>query len=108
MRVIFLNPQGNFDESDSFWCEHSDFGGQLVYVKEVCIAMARIGVKVDIITRLVKDTEWPLFSKEIDYYKGQMDNLRIIALTLPLPMDTLTRSPTIPWSGVMITAKQYR
>jgi sucrose-phosphate synthase len=80
MRVIFLNPQGNFDESDSYWCEHPDFGGQLVYVKEVCIAMARMGVKVDIITRLVNDNEWPPFSKEIDYYKGQMENLRIVRI----------------------------
>ncbi len=80
MHVIFLNPQGNFDESDSYWCEHPDFGGQLVYVKEVCIALARIGVKVDIITRLVSDNEWPPFSKEIDYYKGQMDNLRIVRI----------------------------
>jgi sucrose-phosphate synthase len=80
MRVLFLNPQGNFDESDSFWCEHPDFGGQLVYVKEVCIAMARIGVKVDIITRLINDTEWAPFSKEIDYYKGQMENLRIVRI----------------------------
>jgi sucrose-phosphate synthase len=80
MRVIFLNPQGNFDENDSFLCEHPDFGGQLVYVKEVCIAMARIGVQVDIITRLVRDTEWPPFSKEIDYYEGQKENLRIVRI----------------------------
>jgi sucrose-phosphate synthase len=67
MRVIFLNPQGNFDENDSFLCEHPDFGGQLVYVKEVCIALARLGVKVDIITRHINDSEWAPFSKEIDY-----------------------------------------
>ena len=80
MHIIFLNPQGNFDQNDSHWTEHPDFGGQLVYVKEVCIALAEMGNKVDIITRLVDDPEWPEFSKEIDYYKGYEDNLRIIRI----------------------------
>ena len=40
VHIAFLNPQGNFDPKDSYWTEHPDFGGQLVYVKEVAIAMA--------------------------------------------------------------------
>ena len=80
MQIIFLNPQGNFDQDDSHWTEHPDFGGQLVYVKEVCIALAEMGNKVDIITRLVDDPEWPQFSKDIDYYEGHEDNLRIIRI----------------------------
>ena len=51
MHVAFLNPQGNFDRKDSCLTEHPDFGGQLVYVKEVCRALARQGVQGDIITR---------------------------------------------------------
>ena len=35
MHVVFLNPQGNFDPGDCRWTQHPDFGGQLVYVKEL-------------------------------------------------------------------------
>ncbi len=80
MHIIFLNPQGNFDQNDSHWTEHPDFGGQLVYVKEVCIALAEMGHKVDIITRLVDDPDWPEFSKKIDHYSGHEDNLRILRI----------------------------
>ena len=44
MHVVFLNPQGNFDERDSHLTEHPDFGGQLVYAKEVAKALSRLGV----------------------------------------------------------------
>jgi sucrose-phosphate synthase len=60
--------------------EHPDFGGQLIYVKEICLALARMGIKVDIVTRLIDDPDWPEFSKEIDYYEGQEDNLRIVRI----------------------------
>ena len=40
MRILFFNPQGNFDQDDSHLTEYPDFGGQLVYVKEVAMAMA--------------------------------------------------------------------
>lgn len=79
LRVAFFNPQGNFDSKDSYWTTHPDFGGQLVYVKELAIAMASMGVKTDIITRRVDDDLWPEFSKEIDFYPG-VDNLRIIRI----------------------------
>ena len=42
MHIVFLNPQGNFDPSDSYLAEHPDFGGQLVYVKEVAQAMVEL------------------------------------------------------------------
>lgn len=77
--VAFLNPQGNFDKDDSYWTEHPDFGGQLVYVKEVSKAMAELGVKVDIVTRQINDPKWPEFSDLYDSYEGA-DNLRIIRL----------------------------
>lgn len=51
--VAFFNPQGNFDKNDSHLTEHPDFGGQLVYVKELAKAMGELGIKVDIITRRV-------------------------------------------------------
>lgn len=77
--VAFLNPQGNFDQNDSYWTEHPDFGGQLVYVKEVSKALAEMGVKVDIITRQIHDSEWPEFGELYDSYPD-CDNLRIIRL----------------------------
>ncbi|CCU80639.1 Glycosyltransferase [Halanaerobium saccharolyticum subsp. saccharolyticum DSM 6643] len=77
--VAFLNPQGNFDPNDSYWTEHPDFGGQLVYVKEVSKALAKMGVDVDIITRQINDPEWPEFSELYDSYPDT-DNLRIIRL----------------------------
>ncbi|AZR72848.1 sucrose-phosphate synthase [Anoxybacter fermentans] len=80
MRIAFLNPQGNFDPEDRYWTEHPDFGGQLVYVKEVAQAMARQGIKVDIFTRRIVDPDWPGFESHIDYYPG-VENLRIIRIS---------------------------
>jgi len=78
MHIIFLNPQGNFDALDSHLTEHPDFGGQLIYVKELCMAMARMGIRVDIITRRIEDPDWPEFSAPVDYYPGYEDRLRIV------------------------------
>ena len=80
MHIIFLNPQGNFDPNDSHLTEHPDFGGQLVYVKEVAQAMAAAGRRVDILTRRIVDPEWPEFEAPLDHYPGSGDNLRIVRL----------------------------
>jgi len=80
MRVAFLNPQGNFDPGDSHLTEHPDFGGQLIYVKELGMAMARMGVQVDIITRRIIDPDWPEFSAPLDAYPGYEDRLRIVRI----------------------------
>ncbi len=77
MRIAFLNPQGNFDPKDSHLTEHPDFGGQLVYVKQVAIAIAHQGHKVDIITRQIIDSDWPEFAEGFDSYPG-VENVRII------------------------------
>ncbi len=79
MRVGFLNPQGNFDPDDSYWTEHPDFGGQLVYVKSVALAMGELGHRVDIITRRIVDDDWPEFSGRSDAYPGS-PNVRILRL----------------------------
>lgn len=79
MRIAFLNPQGNFDSQNSYWTEHPDFGGQLVYVKELASAMAEMGIKTDIITRKINDCKWPEFEGEQDKYEG-IDNLRILRI----------------------------
>jgi sucrose-phosphate synthase len=81
MHVVFLNPQGNFDPHDSHLTEHPDFGGQLVYVKELAMAMAELGHKVDIVTRRIDDPGWPEFASEIDHYPGYEDNLRIVRVS---------------------------
>ncbi len=79
VHIGFLNPQGNFDPADSYWTEHPDFGGQLVYVKSVAMAMGEMGHSVDILTRQIQDPEWPEFSERFDSYPGAPD-LRIVRL----------------------------
>jgi sucrose-phosphate synthase len=80
VRIGFLNPQGNFDQTDSHWTEHPDFGGQLVYVKEVGLALARLGVRVDILTRRIEDPAWPEFAGAVDHYDERPENLRIVRI----------------------------
>ena len=77
MHIAFLNPQGNFDPADSYWTQHPDFGGQLVYVKEVALAMASQGHRVDILTRRIVDPAWPEFGTPLDRYPG-VDGVRIV------------------------------
>ena len=79
MHIAFLNPQGNFDAHDSHWTAHPDFGGQLVYVKQVALAMASQGHRVDIVTRRIVDPAWPEFSAPLDAYPG-VANVRIVRL----------------------------
>ncbi|MBU1020771.1 MAG: glycosyltransferase family 1 protein, partial [Firmicutes bacterium] len=79
MHLIFLNPQGNFDKNDSYWTMHPDFGGQLVYVKEIACSMAKLGHKIDIITRRFDDNNFPEFKDQFDEYDG-IENLRIIRI----------------------------
>lgn len=79
MRIAFLNPQGNFDPADSYWTEHPDFGGQLVYVKQVALAMGELGHQVDILTRQIIDPAWPEFNEPFDAYPDA-PNVRIIRL----------------------------
>ncbi|MCK5732062.1 MAG: glycosyltransferase [Tenericutes bacterium] len=80
MYIAFLNPQGNFDKNDSFWTEHPDFGGQLVYVKEMALALGKMGHNVDIITRKFTDNKLNVFDKNSDSYLD-VDNVRIIRLS---------------------------
>ncbi len=79
MHIVFLNPQGNFDKNDSYWTMHPDFGGQLVYVKEIASEMAKLGHKIDIITRQLEDPKFPEFMERFDQYEG-VENLRIIRI----------------------------
>ncbi len=79
MHIGFLNPQGNFDAADSYWTDHPDFGGQLVYVKQLALAMAEQGHQVDILTRQIIDPDWPEFAEQFDAY-ADAPNVRIIRL----------------------------
>lgn len=79
LHFAFLNPQGNFDPQDSYWTEHPDFGGQLVYVKELATAMAALGHQVDILTRRIIDPQWPEFAEPLDSYPG-VEGVRIVRL----------------------------
>ncbi len=86
MHIAFLNPQGNFDRHDSHMVEHPDFGGQLVYVRELCMALARASVRVDIITRRIDDPDWPEFEEPLAYYADYPDNPRIVRIDCGGPM----------------------
>lgn len=79
MHILFLNPQGNFDPQDRYWTEHPDFGGQLVYVKEIALAMSELGHTVDIVTRRFNDPELSGFETAIDHYKDY-PNARIVRI----------------------------
>ncbi|WP_287296226.1 hypothetical protein [Moorena sp. SIO2C4] len=89
MHIGFLNPHGNFDHKNSYISEHPDFGGQLVYVRQVADAIAKQGHQVDILTRHIIDPDWPEFAEKFDGY-GSVDNLRIIRLPAG-PQETHSR-----------------
>jgi sucrose-phosphate synthase len=97
MHIGFLNPQGNFDPKDSYWTEHPDFGGQLVYVKEVASAMAAMGHQVDILTRQIIDPDWPEFSEQEDAYPD-VEGVRILRLPCG-PPDFLPKEQLWPYLG---------
>jgi sucrose-phosphate synthase len=79
LHIACVNPQGNFDAKDSYWTEHPDFGEQLVYVKEIAIALAALGHKVDILTRQIIDPRWPEFAAPIEHYPG-IPNVNILRI----------------------------
>lgn len=79
VRVAFVNPQGNFDPGNSHLAAHPDFGGQLVYVREIARALSEAGHSADILTRRVVDTEWPEFEGRTDSYPG-FPNIRILRI----------------------------
>ncbi len=97
MFISFLNPQGNFDPEDSYWMEHPDFGGQLVYVKETAIALAELGHRVDIVTRQINDPDWPEFSDPIDRYP-ESENVRIVRIPCG-PDEFLPKEELWPYLG---------
>ena len=85
MRLVFLNPQGNFDAQDSYLTEHPDFGGQLVYVKELAKALVDEGHQVDIVTRQINDPNWPEFAGSYDCFPGYEQQLRILRFPCGAP-----------------------
>jgi len=97
MHVAFLNPQGNFDAQDSYWTEHPDFGGQLVYVKEVALAVAAQGHRVDIITRQIIDENWPEFAAPLNGYPGH-ERVRIVRIPCG-PEKFLAKEDLWPYLG---------
>ena len=79
MRVALVNPQGNFDPGNSHLAAHPDFGGQLVYVREIARALSEAGHAADILTRRIVDPAWPEFESHIDSYPGS-PNIRILRI----------------------------
>ena len=97
MHVAFVNPQGNFDPDDSYWTAHPDFGGQLVYVKELALAMGNLGHKVDIVTRRIIDPDWPEFAADTDAYPDA-PNVRILRVPCG-PDEFLPKEELWPYLG---------
>ncbi|HEY6582166.1 MAG TPA: PfkB family carbohydrate kinase [Rubrobacter sp.] len=97
MHVAFVNPQGNFDPDDSYWTAHPDFGGQLVYVKELALAMGNLGHKVDIVTRRIIDPDWPEFASDTDAYPDA-PNVRILRIPCG-PDEFLPKEELWPYLG---------
>ncbi len=97
MHILFLNPQGNFDSKDSYWTEHPDFGGQLVYVKEIALAIAAQGHKVDIVARRITDEKWPKFAAQVDAYPNH-PNVRIVRIPCG-PPQFLAKEELWPYLG---------
>ena len=79
MHVAFVNPQGNFDPDNSYLASHPDFGGQLVYVREVARTLGEMGHTVDIVTRRIIDPDWPEFASDTDSYP-EAPNVRILRI----------------------------
>ncbi len=81
VRIAFLNPQGNFDPHNSYLASHPDFGGQLVYVREVARTLGKMGHRADILTRRIVDPEWPEFAADTEVYPDH-ENVRTPARPL--------------------------
>ncbi|MBV9281815.1 MAG: glycosyltransferase [Chloroflexi bacterium] len=97
MHLAFINPQGNFDPKDSHWTAHPDFGGQLVYVKQLALAMGSLGHRVDIVTRQIVDPAWPEFAAPTDGYPGH-PNVRIVRVPCG-PQTFLVKEELWPYLG---------
>src|SRR3712207_9341110 len=97
MRLAFVNPKANSDPADSYRTAHPDFGGQLVYVREVALQLAAMGHQADILTRRVVDPEWPEFAAAEDCYPDQ-PNVRVLRFPCGprrfLPKEELDRKST--------------
>ncbi|MGM0658076.1 MAG: glycosyltransferase [Pseudomonadota bacterium] len=101
MKIAFLNPQGNFDRANSYLTEHPDFGGQLVYVREVALALADLGVDVDIVTRRIEDPDWRGFEAPIDHFDEHPGRVRIVRLDCG-PKGFLAKESLWPHLGEMV------
>ncbi len=104
MRFAFINPQGNFDPANSYLAAHPDFGGQLVYVREVALALAAAGHQADIITRQIIDPEWPEFSEPEDSYPGH-SGVRILRVPCG-PESFLPKEELWPYLGEWVEGIQ--
>ena len=97
MHIAFVNPHGNFDPANSHIAAHPDFGGQLVYVREVARALAALGHRVDILTRRIVDPEWPEFEAELDLYPDS-ESIRILRFRCG-PDEFLPKEELWPYLG---------
>ncbi|MGL5829798.1 MAG: hypothetical protein ACRC0L_09560, partial [Angustibacter sp.] len=80
LTVALLNPQGNFDTPNTGLGDHADFGGQLIYVRELAVSLAKLGMLVQIITRRIDlDPRFPKwgdrFAQVEDGYRDEAGNV---------------------------------
>lgn len=77
LRVALINPQGHVRWNNPPIARHPDTGGQIVYILELSMELARLGCEVDIFTRCFDDPTWPGYSEKFEEHP-ELDNLRII------------------------------
>jgi sucrose-phosphate synthase len=81
MHLAFINLLNDFDANRTYWMEHRANDGQEIFVREMAIAMAQLGHKVDIITKRLIEPIYPDFAQETEGYPGYFD-LRIIRIPI--------------------------
>ncbi len=79
IKAALLNPQGHVKWKNPPIASHPDTGGQIVYILELSKELARLGCKVDILTRYFDDSKWPGYNRRIEKYENDED-LRIVRI----------------------------
>jgi sucrose-phosphate synthase len=90
-----FNPQGNFDEANTGWGHHADFGGQLTYVRNLAIGLGHFHARADIITRRWESGPWSQqFSAPLSHY-ADAPSVRIVRVHCG-PVDNDERRAFLP------------
>jgi sucrose-phosphate synthase len=95
-----LNPQGHVRKKNLQIGEHSDTGGQIVYILELAKQLENLGCQVDIVTRQIIDNKWKGYSKLIERFSKYVTIYRI-----PFLRKGFIRKELL-WNGIYTYAKR--